>query len=240
MQNCLHLVGDGDDVDVVRDVEREFQIRISDEEARATQTVGALHDLIEAKCRPGHTQVCQSQRAFYRLRHALAEMGVAERITPDTPISVIAKKGRISRSWKELGQRSALNLPRLETPFRSEPPSKFVSRTIWIVAAGMLFAGFLLWEKLGFSRGTVWLVAPLMISLALVSWYVVHLAFRNIPLRIRTIGDLAQEAAGHSFAALKDDRDCSAADRWQALVAILRDISGHKGPVTRETRFFAN
>jgi hypothetical protein len=245
MQNSLHLVGDGDDVDVVIDVKHRFGIDISDEEAAAVETVGALHDLIEMKCGAAPTQVCLSQLAFYRLRRTAVEMGADGSITPDTPISVVAKIGRgsIGRTWKELSRRSALKLPRLETPFRSEPSAypKLEYLAICTAFAAAMIVGIWVWEKTDLPRNAMafWVAFLATIGCASLAWLAIHLAFRNIPLRLRTLGDLSREAAGQNFEALKGSRNCSAADRWQALVAILRNISSHKGPVTRETTFFA-
>jgi hypothetical protein len=66
-----------------------------------------------------------------------------------------------------------------------------------------------------------------------------HVIFRDIPQRIATVGDLAREAAGYSFAELRRTKPApSALDRWYALTAILRQISGHKPPISRDTTFF--
>jgi len=64
--------------------------------------------------------------------------------------------------------------------------------------------------------------------------------FRTIPSRLVTVGDLAREAAGHSFAKLVAVKKGSArSDRWFALAAILRLVSGHQRAITRDTTFFA-
>jgi hypothetical protein len=84
-------VGDGDDLDVVWDVERTFGIKVSDAEAERTITVGELYDLIEMK-HPNtgsRTSACLSQMAFYRLRQAVKAMGAGGEITPRTLISVL-------------------------------------------------------------------------------------------------------------------------------------------------------
>jgi hypothetical protein len=51
MKDTLDLWGDGDDVDVVCDVERAFGIKLTGDEAERTRTVGELYDLIEMNIR---------------------------------------------------------------------------------------------------------------------------------------------------------------------------------------------
>lgn len=241
MQNSLHLVGDGDDVDVVVDVEATFNIEISDSEADATYTVGALYDLIEMKCGGEPTQVCHTQRAFYRLRRALTEMGADRPIAPETKIDVVVatRPRALARSWYELSRRSGLQLPPLETPsFGVGLVSGLTSPAIGILFTIVAFAASVSWN-LGYHRGSAWLIALVVMACFLACWHVIYSATRHIPQRLRALGDLAKEAAGHSYPSLNDHRTCSADDRWQALVAILRDISGHKGPITRETTFIA-
>ncbi|MGY4496782.1 hypothetical protein ACVWYH_000709 [Bradyrhizobium sp. GM24.11] len=70
--------------------------------------------------------------------------------------------------------------------------------------------------------------------------YACWLVFRTVPRRILTIGELAREAAGCSFAKLTtENKECAPSDRWFALTAILRGLTGHKIAITPETTFFA-
>ena len=105
MTDSLHLVGDGDDVEVVEWVERVFGISISNRETQETLTVGQLFDLIEAKCGTSATEMCLSQVAFYRLRRALRELGAASAIEPATP-----SKPMSAESIDKVGQFAVLIL----------------------------------------------------------------------------------------------------------------------------------
>jgi hypothetical protein len=81
-----------------------------------------------------------------------------------------------------------------------------------------------------------------MIGLALVFGfdYMWWLVFRTVSRPILTIGELAREAAGFSFTKLTaESKECAPSDRWFALTAILRGITGRKIVITRETTFFA-
>ena len=237
MKDTLNLVGDGDDVDIVCDVERTFGITLTDAEAAQTRTVGQLYDLIELK-RPGaRTQACLSQMAFYRLRRALKTMGVEGEIMPQTPVSILEQieARSIAAKWRWLAQSSGLDLPRLEIHFRRlERIIRWQGPFVW---------GALLCLSAAFAipldnRLMLLLAGALCIDVGLccAGW----LTFRTVPRRIFTIGELAQEAAGRSFAKLTtESKDCAPSDRWFALTWMLREHTGHKAGITRQTTFFA-
>lgn len=244
MRDTLALVGDGDDVDVVYDVERTFGIKLTDAEAERVRHVGELHDLIELKLPAAETRACLSQAAFYRLRNAFRSMGWQAPIKPDTPIAVLNELGpdRIRRKWKMLARGANLDLPSLESPVWIEFPER-IERIInpllyCLLMLAMVGAGFL-----AAGAGLGWsfvLVIPMTVALSTAIAYAWHWVFGDIPRRIHTIGDLAREAAGYSFQKLSVEKNGSSpGDRWFALISILRGISGHKPPITRDTTFFS-
>ncbi|MCK9914101.1 hypothetical protein MXD81_33605 [Microbacteriaceae bacterium K1510] len=241
MQNSLDLIDD-DDLYVVREAERVFGISIG-REAETTYTVGQFYDLIQAKCRADQTLVCFSQVAFYRLRHALGSFGIKAVITPDTPMSILrdTNGSSIARNWRELGHRSGLKLPRLETPFIRR--SWFVfGRRVPLGALAFICAmagAFVLARHLGLGpTASFWTAAIGVIVFTFAALHALYVVCRDIPQRIATIGDLAREAAGCSFSELRQTKPMpSDADRWYALTAILRQVSGHKLPITRDTTF---
>jgi hypothetical protein len=248
MRSSLNLAGDGDDLDVVADVERTFGIKLSNQEAEKTFTVGQLRDLIESKQPDRKTQACLSQAAFYRLRNALKEMGWQTPVNPATPIGILNELGPepIRRKWKLLGCGANLDLPPLESPVWIEWPER-VERIINLLLFCLLMAtttyiGFLA-ASLAASATHGWsffLVIPVAIGLGTAIVYAWRWIFGNIPRRIITLGDLAREAAGYSFQKLSAEKNGSSPDdRWFALTAILRGISGHKPPIIRATTFFS-
>jgi hypothetical protein len=239
LTNSLRLVGDGDDLDIVADVERVFGISIAGHEAESTRTVGQLHDLIEAKC-GGRTEACLSRVAFYRLRKALTEGGVETRIEPATPVAILRPQNSVARAWSELQCRSGLQLPPLEIPlrFKTRPLPRWVNALLTTLVVGAAFC--MLRFALELSAGISMLFIVVGFAAFGVARYVAYLLLRDIPCRIATIGDLARESAGCTFADLSQrGRRASPADRWFALLAILRSVSGHKAGITRDTTFFA-
>ncbi len=239
MTNSLNLAGDGDDVELLAEVERTFGIAISDREAQATLTVGQLCDLIEAKCGRGATQRCLSQVAFYRLRRALRELGIASAIVPATPVSVIEGLGErsVHRVWTRVGRQAGLTLPGLALPVSDN----VATWGGWMLLFSLMIAGaaglHALDKVLPFWLAliVVWVAFPLA---GVATMSIAHRLLGVVPRRILTIGDLAREAAGHSFSALSQQQSASRTDRWFALLAILRPLSGYQGPITRETTFF--
>jgi hypothetical protein len=245
MKDTLDLWGGGDDVDVVCDVERAFGIKLTGDEAERTRTVGELYDLIEMKYpNAGRgTPACLSQIAFYRLRRALKAMGATGKITPQTPVSVLdgLEPPSISQKWRRLAQTSGLDLPPLETRFRMFQTYlaifPLLPHFLWgvLVFALGAVACFLRIRQVVLLSGLVG-ISVLCPAIDYVWW----LVFRTVPRRLRTVGDLAREAAGCSFTKLTAEKSgCGPSDRWFALIAILRAISGHQVAITRATTFFA-
>ncbi|MBH5367540.1 acyl carrier protein [Bradyrhizobium glycinis] len=241
MKDTLNLVGDGDDVDVIHEVERTFGIKLTDAEAEQARTVGQLYDLIELKNRNAGstTRACLSQAAFYRLRQTLKLMGIEGEITPQTSISILERiePRSMAPKWRRLAQTSGLDLPSLETSFRVS--ERWPGPFRWLVSFALGLLGCL-WHAGGISldnRLALLLAAALCFGCF---GYKKWLTFRTVPRRILTIGELAREAAGCSFAKLTtENKECAPADRWFALTAILRGITGHKIAISPETTFFA-
>ena len=247
MRNTLDLVGDGDDLDVIYDVERTFGIKMTDAQAESIRSVGDLHDLIEMKLSEVKTRACLSQVAFYRLRKSLKAMGISEEITPQTPVCVVSKiePRSIVRAWNWLAQTAGIDLPILEVPGDRWFSTKNRYRIGGLLAALFAFLIFYLAKAAqtltGLSDGWALIfTAVAACTTAALLGYLRYVIFRTIPQRIQTIGDLAREAAGHSFEKLAAAKNGSSShDRWFALSALLRGVSGHKYPITRDTTFFA-
>lgn len=254
-QNTLNLVGDGDDLDVLYASERAFDVRFSDEEAERTRTVGQFYDLILGKYRVAHprTEACLTQAAFYRLRRALTEMRAHTRIEPATPLAHMSPGSRrvadIRRFWKELGHRSGLALPPLEVPFSLPEinlPLVLDESRLGRLACGAVVAGLWLASAIGLSKLTGisvgWVIVAIgfsTIALIHVGHLLLRLACATIPRRLNSLGELAREAAGHSFTELHNQNGgASPSDLWYAMTASLRDISGCNAAIDRETTFF--
>jgi hypothetical protein len=240
MADSIGLTGDLDDVEILRGVEELFGIKVTDREAEQTLTVGQLYDLIESKT-GGKTDVCLSQLAFYRLRRAFRELGIAAAVTPATPVSVVRtiQPHSIRANWKALTRQSGLELPALEAPCLFGPVSLPKWPTIAVFCA-LWLATLVVWlDVLGLPLWMLFVLLFAMISLVTVLDYLRWRIVGDIPRRLATVGDLAREAAGHSFGELSRGRKTGPSDRWFALLAGLRQISGYQPKIARDTTFFA-
>jgi hypothetical protein len=251
-QNTLNLVGDGDELDMIRDVERTFGMTVAKDEARGLYTVGDLYDLIvrnDPHAREA-ARACLTQVAFYRLRHALAEMGATGRLTPTSPASIILSLDRsvpFRRTWDQLQKRAGVTLPRREVWTRMPRWLSSPLRGPWAYIRGMLVIALLFYgpafaltmvSGMSFPSALLTLFFGIPIGVLTVS-ITTHFFFATMPRRIETLGDLAREAAGCSFVELRQAKGgFSPHDLWFALLAILRDTSGFVGSIDRETTFF--
>jgi hypothetical protein len=249
MSNTLDVDHETGDEDIVREVERTFDMTVTDREAAALYTVGDLHALVVRKQtrREGPTHACLTQVAFHRIRRALMSMGADGTITPASslPLSMLsfARSAPIRHVWAELQQRAGSTLPRREVP-----PALTV-RGRWLgTSLSLLIVGIPVGVALAMTRYLeLSVVGAICLSFigsmaCLIATSMVQSHFcATIPRRIETVGDLAREAAGCSFVELcREKGSCSPHDLWFALLAILRNVSGHDGPIDRETTFFAH
>jgi hypothetical protein len=236
MQNCIGLAGDGDDLDVVYAVEETFGIKLTKEEAESTRTVGQLYDLVEAKVGADKAEHCLSQHAFYLLRKALQDRAKTRKLVPDTPIAVVyhAPGSTIRQKWIALAEITGLKLPPLEAMHSRR--WALALTTAFLVPGVLIFSADLI-HVLG--KWCTLLVLALPVPWLLVERLWIRI-FGDVPARIKTIGDLAREAAGFSYSKLIAGKGyASRHDRWFGLSAILRGQSGYQGPINRSTTFIS-
>jgi hypothetical protein len=248
--NTLNLVGDGDELDILDEVETAFGISIAETEAAAVRTVGDLFDLVVRDTGAQQTRACLTQAAFYRLRRALLAMGSDVHITPDTPIaralSAPVRVSSLRAIWRELGTETGLKLPQREIPWPNLPSWMVASadrhprlyRWLAVTVLVILIATFLI--STGITGFTAFCTGLAFVALAFGAHSVLRHVCGTVPERLQSVGDLAREAAGRSFQSLRDEQHgFSPHDLWWALLAILRHHTGHAGPIDRETTFFA-
>ena len=132
-----------DSVEIVMEVEDEFDITITDDEAAAIRHVGELVDCVcskAGKCPRKPRQGCASARTFYRLRAALvAHLGLSPRdIRPATVLAGIIPRHRRRDVWNAL-RADDLALPPLHRPRNVVALSATV---VLLIAAAVAAAGY--------------------------------------------------------------------------------------------------
>lgn len=222
--NCLNLVGDGDDVHVVVDVEQAFGVKITDAEAERCETMGQLFDVVWRKIASAREAGlrCPSAVAFYRLRAGLRGCGLEGPITPDFNLAEFFRQRGAERVHSALRMRAGLELPDLVFSFGS--------RTVLTILLGLGAALSL----------AAWSLLPLLVAGCLAA----GLAFilpRALPRRVASMRDFTLACTAWNYSKLAET--CGGArsrDVWNALAFVVRESSGtgYAGPIDRNTRFF--
>ncbi len=237
METSLGLVGDGDEIYLLEDVETLFDIKLDDAGVGRVMNVGDLFDLIMdvGGFRNQPTGCCYSQRGFYRLRRRIHLLGSARKITPKT---------RVRDILDELGMTYAEFATHMSPDFASVgmPCPQVPHERIWILRC-LLAASVLLWIPSLFLAGALvngsglFLIGffgfALFVS-GLYSWFQT-----DLPHCCESVGDLARVYGAACFDEDEDAlRKASAADIWDRLCACLRSENGYGGLIDRQTGFF--
>jgi len=207
MANSLDIESD-DTVVLIYDLEKVFDIEISNEEAVQLSTVGELHDLLLQKISPNaDDRKCATAMAFYRVHRALMEMGYPERMAPATDVRFL-DKGGAKRAFKVLHEKTGLHLP--------QPDWTWIGRTGCVASIGGAIAAIML----AVLHQPLWSIASAARFIALGGGIAATL------LEPGKVGRLAKQGARHSDA-----------DVWNALVEILSDYALPKEAIARDTYF---
>src|ERR1019366_5759458 len=105
-----------DAVEIVMRTEDEFSITISDDEAAAAATVGALYRIVLGKL--DVTPGCLTSKAFYMTRRALVDaLGIPRRaIRPSTKLSPLLPDETRRKQWEQIHHDLGLAMPGLRIP----------------------------------------------------------------------------------------------------------------------------
>jgi hypothetical protein len=203
--DSLYIDDEGDDVDVVYDLESAFGIKILDEEAQRLRTVGDVFEFIKSKLETkqdvaGHFAL---SRAFYVVRTILAREFPKARIRPTTKLS-------------SLPLRNKAQLARL---FENQEKLILPNRSIGI------------WGLLGFLLLVISLPSFALVGIFYSSWVPwLILAFGLFLIfadprpfdKNETVGSLVREIAAKNFMKFQDaEKNPRESDLWNAVIHIL-------------------
>ncbi len=148
-----------DSVELIMEVEDEFEIVIPDDEASQIQEVGALVECVVNKCERAPRLRCVSSHAFYRIRSTLVNLaGVSRRdVHPSSELAALVPVESRARVWRHLGDMG-LRLPALQRP---ETVVTVATALVILVTAAFTVAGIVL-----FGGITAGLLAILSLSTA--------------------------------------------------------------------------
>ncbi len=114
-----------DTVEIVMEIEEEFQISIPDAEACSITTVGELCAAVKEKMaqrdslvRTARGAPCLTAYTFYRLRRGLVDTWAVHReiVRPDANLAECVDRRQRRRRWTQMSRAISLELPLLRRP----------------------------------------------------------------------------------------------------------------------------
>ena len=228
MPNTIGI--DDEDFDIIGDIEREFDIEVTHEDAKHLNTVGDVYDLLLRKIPTFDVgNKCASAMAFYKIRAALRRLGFAHDLRPTSDMRILEQeslKSNIAALQKETG----LHLPG---------------------AVGTWISSFTGWSTVGLVTAAWWWFHPSLWSgigavfLGLICGaiaYIVALTFVDpgqLPKDCATFGEFARRVAATNPGRLMTmGARPHYTDAWDHLVDVLlrHSVDGlPKSEVSRQT-----
>ncbi|MDZ4868626.1 MAG: hypothetical protein SGI91_15000 [Alphaproteobacteria bacterium] len=237
--SCLPLVGDGDEEDLLTQIEESFGLKFGEGELADVDTVGQLHERLLRNLSgtvSGPRTHCRSAAAFRRLRHAFKRVSGSD-VRPSTAIAALIDRHRQGHIIRELERHSGLSLDALSLPrgaiFASLAVAVFLSIS-WIA----------LWPPHddGIANALVAILAIvpggvfLLLSFALATGD----RFKRFGDVTVTVGDLAERASHLNFAKLTGrDEQNHPDDVWRTLTWLCREATAHVGEINHDTRLIS-
>jgi hypothetical protein len=225
MPNTLGLDDDLDGVEVVRDLERIFGVKLWNDEAERISTVGNFHELLLRKIPPNAAdQKCASAMTFYRLRRALGQLGYGQNLTPASDIRIL-ERGRTKTNFKKLEMESGLDLPNPVT-----------TNFGW---SAFLLCFFSVWGgALYLSPGILSVFLGCLFALFGAGAVLNYIDPGKLPADCATLADLTKRTAALNFGRLvKMGARHGENEIWETLVEALSGYDLPKSDITRDTYF---
>jgi hypothetical protein len=215
--NTLGLWGDGDDIDLIVDIELSFGLAFPHDEILEWDTVGDIYDDLKSRLNTGHGRAagCATATAFRRLRKCFFHFGNFQKISPRTRLSDLKVKS-VRNFYRQLKEDAGLRAP--------------MARLGWVGTFGIIFilSGIaVIFALLALSK-SAWLLpalVPVLPGIVMVRFGAWH-----FPEDCKTVGDLSKRIAALNFRVLtSEDAAVRDSDLWAALVEILIEA----GPLTK-------
>lgn len=207
MANSLDLDPEWGAIDLLKEVEQTFGVRIADEEAERCATVGDLYEIIGAHSPDwdGQDGNCGSAMVFYRMRRSLSPHD-KRGVTPET---LLTETGlRPSRLFKKLEVDTGLRLPAYELT--------------WLgITGGFLLVGGIIAAIVALLTGH-WIVSGIVFVVALAGLPLLHADPGRLPARFTTVADLVRRTVPLNSTELREAGG-RPADRWAILTALAAE-----------------
>lgn len=207
MTNSLDLDPEWGAIDLLKEVEATFGIKIADEEAERCATVGDLYGLVCAHSPDWDAQKgsCCSSMIFYRIRRSISPDN-KRGVKPD--MTLVASGLQPSRLFKKIADETGLRVP--------------ASELTWLGTTGSFLLAFGIMAAIVALLNGHWLVASVVALIALAGLPLLIFDAGRFPAGIVTIADLVRRTAALNATALKDAGG-QPANRWAILAALAAE-----------------
>lgn len=206
MRTSLGLAGDLDDVELVEDIERAFDIQLPDDQLKHCKTVGDLFRLVVARLpnEQDRGDRCASAMCFYRLRRVVLTIAPHLELRPSSPIETL-RSISVRALYRAIQRADGLR-----------PPAPYLS--VW--GGGSLLGAVvapiaLLW------MGAPWWAAGVAVLVSIVLYRVSPV---RLPPALGTFGDLVELVTARSIGTLAaHGARLRPAEAWKALQTVCAD-----------------
>jgi len=225
-----------DVVEILMEVEEEFDVTIAEEEVLQFRTLGSMHDYLLEKCGVRKRPDCPTRSAFYRVRRAVAEICHVEPKTlrPDTEILPLIGRWHRRRTWRRIEKELGLKLPELV--------NRAGGGVSWGAAAaggiGFVVATTLSRDpSVGIAFALVALIPGVLIGFAIgLCW------IPTVWRPCRTLGGVARSVVAMNYSEfhpmVEPDADAGGDPIWERLCkVIVRQLGVPRESLRRETDF---
>jgi hypothetical protein len=212
----LRLFGE-DSSELVGTIEHSFGIKLSEDDLVQAETIGALTQIVLAKCEHPVSQQCLSAVMFYKLRRAFIESFDIPRakIAPATSLYDLIPWRRRKKYWRKIQDRLNYTLPQLRWP-------------LWLVTLWLLLTGSTLYFLFGLKMLGALGVASVLVGIIAVLSVLVLVAVvlsplgREFPGSSKTFGDLVKLFLARNYGKLAARHGMSSkAEAAQSLLQLI-------------------
>jgi len=237
MLKTLGLDDDLDSVELMIVLEKVFDTKISDEEAKVISKVGHLFDLLMKKMSADDVnRKCASAMAFYRVRRALIDMETNVGRSPSSGLSPL--QSLYTKSFVRLLEEcSGLRLPRPAFSFTGKMGNGILVAGIFSALVTIIL-GFI-FVLLSSSIGEPLIAASIILFVggSFMGCTLMGIDQGCLPSSCLTLGALASKAAHMSYGRLvKQGANIRDSSVWKAMVEALSDFTNVSADqITRDT-----
>jgi acyl carrier protein len=230
MENTLGLDDDLDGVELIRSVEKAFDVRIPKADAEKMRTVGDLYEwIVHNVAAHSDGRKCATAMTFYRLKRVFQRLGVGSQLLPSTELQILETKN-LKVPFSDLARETGLQMPSV-VPRPATIAALFM---LGILAIGILASSEFL------SRNAVPIPAVLAL-VVIVGWWAYARDNGRLPGNCSTFGELCKKTAVMNYGRLIKMGAYHAPDNvWDTLIDLLTVYALPKRQITRDTVFLAS